>query len=76
MRTLMLVALMVMLSGCALTTAADKLEGVDLLQLVEKENAAGCIKGVLTGSHLGASGVLNVWATWGKTPPDCGKVGP
>lgn len=67
---------MFLASGCALLEAKDRLEGLDLLELAKRENAQGCVKGTVTGSHLGASGVLNIWATWGAQPPDCSKLSP
>lgn len=73
---LLLVWLVWMAAGCAILSASEKLEGVDLLELVKQENSQGCFRGTLTGSHLGASGLVYVWATWGKSPPDCSKTGP
>lgn len=70
----LLLWLALLASGCVALEAADKLQGTDLLELAKRENAAGCVRGTVTGSHLGAAGVLYLWATWGTHPPDCSKV--
>lgn len=71
MKRLLLVILLLALAlpGCALLTAADRLQGADLASLVKQENAAGCIKGLLNGAYLGNSGTFIIISKWGVSPP-------
>jgi len=69
-RALTLLLVLATLAGCALTQAAEKLDGAQLLDLVKQENSAGCIMGSVSGAHLGVAGVVRVIAVWGKSPPD------
>lgn len=68
-RLAMLCTILFLLSGCALLTAADKLQGADLQELVKQENSAGCIKGLVNGAYLGNSGTFLIITKWGSTPP-------
>lgn len=63
------VLVLALLNGCAMMSAADKLQGTDLQALVRQENSQGCIKGLLNGSYLGNSGTFLVITTWGQSPP-------
>jgi hypothetical protein len=56
-----------LLAGCAITQASQKLEGADLKEIVALENFQGCIYANVTGSYIGAAGQFRIIGSIGRT---------
>lgn len=70
MRTVAVVAVLALLSGCAALVGQPSITVDELLRIMEAQRSAGCLDGFVAGAGIGQ---VHLAVVWGESPPECGR---